>query len=382
MIYLDNSATTRPHDCVIERMAQSMREEYFNASAAYAQAMRLEKKVDECRRTVAGTLGTDEAGICFTSGGTESDNLALMGSAATWHQKGSILISMVEHPAVYETVKRLEAQGFEVKRMPVDKYGAVDLHAAEEMISENTLMISCMHVNNETGAIQPIEEISRRLKKANPNACMHVDGVQGYLRVPVHMKKMGIDLYSLSGHKIHGPKGIGVLASCGKQKLNPQMTGGGQQKGLRSGTCDAPSVLGLQEAVMHCGEEQCAALRKMKCRLADNLKAAEGVFFNGPDPYDEERSAPHILSVAFDGVRGEVLRNALEGEGILVSTGSACGSHKQKVSASLLAMGIKPERADGTIRVSLGQFNTLEEMDIAAEEMLRINKSLRRFQRR
>ena len=178
-----------------------MREEYFNASAAYAQAMRLEKKVDECRRTVAGTLGTDEAGICFTSGGTESDNLALMGSAATWHQKGSILISMVEHPAVYETVKRLEAQGFEVKRMPVDKYGAVDLHAAEEMISENTLMISCMHVNNETGAIQPIEEISRRLKKANPNACMHVDGVQGYLRVPVHMKKMGISDLALRSYK-------------------------------------------------------------------------------------------------------------------------------------------------------------------------------------
>ena len=381
MIYLDNSATTRPYDAVIERMARAMREEYVNPSAAYAPALAGERAADACRARIAGALGAAGYRVCFTSGGTESDNLAILGTAETLRARANFAVSAVEHPAVAETVKRAAALGHEVRVLPVTREGVVDPAQAEEILDENTAFLSCMHVNNETGAIQPVAALARLVRKKNPKAVVHVDGVQAFLRVPLSLPGGMIDCYSLSGHKIHGPKGIGALVYRQDLRLVPQATGGGQERGLRSGTTNLPAILGLGEAIAATPADAPARLRALKLRLWEQLRDGE-VLANGPDPADEERSAPHILSLSFPGVRGEVLRNALEGEGILVSTGSACASHKQKVSPGLLATGMDPRLADGTIRVSLGLFNTEEEMDRAAEAMRRLSAMLRKYQRR
>ncbi len=267
--------------------------------------------------------------------------------------------------------------------MPVDSRGILDLKACEALLDGNTALVSCMQVSNETGAIQPIERLSAMARAKNPNVRIHVDGVQGFMRVPVNMARMGIDLYALSGHKIHGPKGVGALVARKGVRLIPQMTGGGQEKGLRSGTYNSPAIAGLHAAVeeMAARQRDVEAMRTMKARLCALLAGEGYVRVNGPLP-EEEDSAPHILSLSFEGVRGEVLRNALEGEGVLVSTGSACASHKQKVSASLRAMGMSSEQADGTIRVSLGLFNTMEEMDELAGKLIRLCALLRQYRRR
>lgn len=384
MIYLDNSATTRPFDGVIDAMERSMREAYFNPSAAYKPAVDVDRDMRACRRLIAAQLGAQEDEILFTSGGTESDNLAILGTAETLHGGGANFVcSAIEHPAVSETIRRVEKLGIEVRVLPIDRRGVVDLAAAESVIDEHTALVSCMQVSNETGAIQPVEALSALARAKNPKVRVHVDGVQGFMRVPMHMGRMGVDLYALSGHKIHGPKGVGVLAVRKGVRLAPQMTGGGQERNLRSGTYNAPAILGLGQAVRQMAETPDAAerLRAMKARLWQQLSAMDGVRVNGPLP-EEADAAPHILSVSFDGVRGEVMRNALEGAGVLVSTGSACASHKQKVSATLRAMGLTGEQADGTIRISLGMFNTMDEMDEAAAQMARLAALLGRYRRR
>lgn len=383
MIYLDNSATTRPFDEVIARMSACMSGQYFNASAAYRPAMEVEKQVDACRAAIAAELGAQPGGVIFTSGGTEADNLAILGTAMTLHGQANFAVSAIEHPAVAETVRRVERLGLEVRVLPIDARGILDLEACEGVIDEHTALVSCMQVSNETGAVQPVAQLSALARRKNPAVRVHVDGVQGFMRVPMHMGRQGIDLYSLSGHKIHGPKGIGALVVRGNLRLAAQMTGGGQEKGLRSGTTDSPAILGLDEAVrqMAARRQEVEGLRAMKRRLWERVSCIEGARVNGPLP-DEADSAPHILSLSFAGVRGEVLRNALEGEGVLVSTGSACASHKQKVSASLRAMGLSAEQADGTIRVSLGLFNSMDEMDETAERLARICGVLSRYRRR
>ena len=383
MIYLDNSATTRPFDGVIDAMDACMRESYFNASAAYRPAVEVEKSISACRRQIAAELGAQESGVIFTSGGTESDNLALLGAAMTLRKPGNFVVSAIEHPAVAETVRRVERLGHEVRVLPIDARGIVDLSACEAVIDEQTALVSCMQVSNETGAVQPVAQLAALARRKNPGVLVHVDGVQGFMRVPMHMGRMGVDLYALSGHKIHGPKGVGALVVRSGVRLAPQMTGGGQEKGLRSGTYNSPAILGLGEAVREIAERRTdvEAMRALKARLWQQLSQTEGIRVNGPLPQEAD-SAPHVLSLSFDGVRGEVLRNALEGEGVLVSTGSACASHKQKVSATLRAMGLTAAQADGTIRVSLGLFNTAEEMDEAAEKMEKLFALLRQYRRR
>lgn len=383
MIYLDNSATTRPFDSVIETMDACMRETYFNASAAYKPAVDVERAMRECRRAIAGQVGAQENEVIFTSGGTEGDNLSIIGVAETLRQPANFVCSAIEHPAVLETIRRVERMGHEVRVLPIDARGVVDLEAASAIIDERTALVSCMQVSNETGAVQPIAQLCALARQKNPQVRTHVDGVQGFMRVPVHMGRMGIDLYALSGHKIHGPKGIGALIVRGGVRLSPQMTGGGQERGIRSGTYNSPGILGLGEAVRAiAADASCIGrLRAMKERLWAQLSQTEGVRLNGPQPGDAD-SAPHILSVSFDGVRGEVMRNALEGEGVLVSTGSACASHKQKVSATLRAMGLSPQQADGTVRISLGLMNTMDEMDEAAAKMKAAYAMLRPFKRR
>ena len=383
MIYLDNSATTRPFDGVIDAMDRSMREAYFNASAAYKPAVDVDRELRACRKLIAAQLGAQEDEVYFTSGGTESDNLAILGVAATLRHPANFVCSAIEHPAVLETIRRVEAMGHEVRVMPIDRRGVVDPAACDALFDERTALVSCMQVSNETGAIQPVAELARMARARNRDVRVHVDGVQGFMRVPMHMGRQGIDLYSLSGHKIHGPKGIGALVVRGNLRLAAQMTGGGQEKGLRSGTTDSPAILGLDGAVrqMAARRQEVEGLRAMKRRLWERVSCIEGARVNGPLP-DEADSAPHILSLSFAGVRGEVLRNALEGEGVLVSTGSACASHRQKVSASLRAMGLSAEQADGTIRVSLGLFNSMDEMDETAERLARICGVLSRYRRR
>lgn len=383
MIYLDNSATTRPFDSVIETMARCMRETYFNASAAYRPAFEVERAIRACRQAIAAQVGAQEEEVYFTSGGTESDNLAILGVASLLRQPANFVCSAIEHPAVLETIRRVESMGHEVRVMPINRFGVVDLEACASLIDEHTALVSCMQVSNETGAIQPVEQIARLARAKNRNVRVHVDGVQGFMRVPLQMERMGVDLYSLSGHKIHGPKGIGALVVKKGVRLAPQMTGGGQEKNLRSGTYDSPAILGLHQAVLEMGQRRAEIdrLRAMKARLWSQLAKAEGVRLNGL-PVDDPCSAPHVLSVSFEGVRGEVMRNALEGAGILVSTGSACASHKQKVSATLRAMGLSTEQADGTIRISLGMMNTMEEMDEAAAQMIALHKQLQAFRRR
>lgn len=383
MIYLDNSATTRPFDGVIDAMDRCMREAYFNASAAYRPAVDVDREIRACRRLIASQLGAQEDEVYFTSGGTESDNLAILGVAATLRRPANFVCSVIEHPAVLETIRRVEAMGHEVRYMPIDRRGVVDLAACEALLDEHTALVSCMQVSNETGAIQPIEQLARMARAKNRDVRVHVDGVQGFMRVPMHMGRMGVELYALSGHKIHGPKGVGVLVARKGVRLAPQMTGGGQEKNLRSGTYNSPAILGLGEAVreMAARRDELDRLRAMKTHFWALLSAEEGISLNGPAPEDAQ-SAPHVLSVSFGGVRGEVMRNALEGEEILVSTGSACASHKQKVSATLRAMGLSTEQADGTIRISLGMMNTMEDMDEAAARMLALYRQLKAYRRR
>ena len=384
MIYLDNSATTRPFDSVIDTMNACMRDTWFNPSAAYKPAVDVDRAMRECRRVIARQLGAQEDEVIFTSGGTESDNLAILGFAETLHGKANFLVSAIEHPAVSDTIRRVEKLGIEVREMPIDSRGVVDLAESEKLMDENTALVSCMQVSNETGAIQPIEALSRMVRAKNPKARVHVDGVQGFMRVPMHMGKMGVDMYALSGHKIHGPKGVGALVVRKGVRLVPQTTGGGQERNLRSGTYNAPAILGLGRAVEEMAARQADVenMRVLKAHLLERIEAGiPGVRVNGPRP-DEADGAPHILSVSFDGVRGEVMRNALEGADVLVSTGSACASHKQKVSATLRAMGLSGEMADGTIRISLGLNNTMEEMDITAAHMAKMAALLAKYRRR
>lgn len=383
MIYLDNSATTRPFESVIEAMSDCMREAYFNASAAYKPAVDVDRAIRGCRKAIASQVGAQEDEVYFTSGGTESDNLAILGTASLLRKPQNFVCSVIEHPAVLETIHRVEAMGHEVRMMPIDPNGIVDLAACESLFDENTAFVSCMQVSNETGAIQPVAEIARMARLKNKNVRVHVDGVQGFMRVPMHMGRMGVDMYALSAHKIHGPKGVGALVVKKGVRLAAQETGGGQEKNLRSGTYNSPGILGLAEAVncMTAGKEKIDQMRMMKEHLWQQLSGIEGVKLNGM-PADHAASAPHVLSVSFDGVRGEVMRNALEGVGILVSTGSACASHKQKVSQTLKAMGLTAEQADGTIRISLGMMNTMEEMNEAAAQMSRIYTQLKAYRRR
>lgn len=383
MIYLDNSATTRPFDSVVDAMVMSMKEAYYNASASYKPAVDVDKAIRECRKAIAREVGASEDEVIFTAGGTESDNLAILGVAQSLREKANFVCSEIEHPAVLETIQRVERLGHEVRVMPIGADGLVDLKACEALFDEHTAFVSCMQVSNETGAIQPVEEIARLARAKNKNVIVHVDGVQGFMRVPMHMGRMGVDLYALSGHKIHGPKGVGALVCRKPIRLIPQTTGGGQEKNLRSGTYNSTGIVGLHAAIkeMAVRREEVARLSALKAHLWERVSALPQVRVNGPHPGDPA-SAPHILSLSFDGVRGEVMRNALEGAGILVSTGSACASHKQKVSSSLRAMGLTQEQADGTIRVSLGLDNTMEDMDAAADQMIKMFTLLSKYKRR
>lgn len=381
MIYLDNSATTRPFDRVVQKMAQSMGEGFFNPSSLYAQALLASDEIKRAKGLISAALGGVDR-VALTGGGTEADNLAILGLADGLRgRKAGFITTSVEHPAVLECFRRLQEQGHETYLAPVDASGVVRVDELVDHVGENTALVSVMQINNEVGAIQPIAQIAARVKEKNPKTLVHVDGVQGFLRQDISLRALGVDLYSLSAHKIHGPKGVGALAMVGKPPLAARMLGGGQEEGLRSGTENMPGIVGLAEAIA-CFNQLNEAAEKMfalKLRLAEGLlRALPESRINGPAP---ELGAPHILNVSFP-VRGEVLLHALEGEGILVSTGSACSSHKRQASPVLTAMGLDPRRLEGAIRFSLCPFNTQEEIDRTIEATACCVQMLKRFKRR
>ena len=321
---------------------------------------------------IAAQLGIQENGVIFTGGGTESDNLAILGVAATLRQSANFVCSAIEHPALAETIHRVEQMGHTVRVLPIDARGVVDLAACETVIDKHTALVSCMQVSNETGAIQPVEELAKLAHRKNPNVRIHVDGVQGFMRVPMHMERMGVDLYALSGHKIHGPKGIGVLAVRPGIRLIPQITGGGQEKGLRSGTEATPQIAALAAAAKlgkDALDEHIAYLNDLKAyALAQFQALVPGlVVVSAGD-------APHICAVSLPGYPSQVVVRYLSDQGFCLSAGSAC--HRGKASHVYAAMNLSKPVRDGMLRVSFGPSNTKEEVDKLAQALLGVTKTL------
>ncbi len=380
-IYLDNSATTRVCDAAAAAMMQCMQAGYFNPSAVYGPALETEKMMRACRETLLRSVHARTGSqAVFTSGGTEADNLAILGRLSGMRGGGRILYSAGEHPAVKEACLAAEAMGFEAHSVPYDHTGAVDLDVLEKLITPDTRLICCMQVNNETGAIQPLSEIAALRARRAPEAHFHVDGVQGFLRVPFDMPGVQADSYALSGHKIHGPKGIGALILAPGVRVHPRALGGGQESGLRSGTENTPGIAGLLAAVEAYPLEN--GMRQVKLHLWQRLREAiPDAAVNGPAP-DSDLAAPHILNVSLPPVRSETMLHALEGAGIYVGMGSACSSHKQKVSAVLRAMNTPQRLAESALRFSLCPENTLAEMEQVAAACGQNYAVLSKFQRR
>lgn len=382
-IYLDNSATTRCFDEVAGLMTTIMCEDYGNPSSLHRKGMQAEQKIRYAKEVIAKNLKVNEKEIFFTSGGTESDNLAIRGCAYANCRAGKHLITtQIEHPAVLQTMKHLEEEGFRVTYLPVDEKGSIRLEDLQRAITGETILVSIMHTNNEIGSLQPIEEAGALIKKMNPRILFHVDAVQGYGKFRIYPKKMKIDLLSVSGHKIHGPKGIGFLYVDEKVKIKPIVFGGGQQNGLRSGTEAVPSIAGMAKAIemIYCDlENEAERLYQLKEAFAEGAKRIEGVSLNGPAGRD---GAPHIVSVSVSGVRSEVLLHALEDKGIYVSAGSACSSHKPQPSATLQAIGLSKDLLSSTIRFSFSVFTTREEIDYTLQVMCELIPMLRRYTRK
>ncbi len=381
-IYFDNSATTKPYPEVVELMMKTLTEDYGNPSSKHTKGFEAEKYFRHAREQVAATLKVKPKEIIFTSGGTESNNTVIFGTAMAKRKQGKHIISSAfEHAAIYRPLDVLVELGYEVTYLPVDEKGHISLDDLRAAIRPDTILVTIMTVNNEMGAIEPIEEIGRIVKECNPNTWFHTDAIQAYGKLPLRPKMQHVDMLSVSGHKLHGPKGIGFLYKDEKVRLRPLIYGGGQQEDMRSGTHDVPGIAGLGLAAeMACAhlEEKKAALEELKDYFIDALEKLDGVTINS------ERgalSAPNILSVSFEKVRAEVLLHALEEKGIYVSSGSACSSNHPGISGALKAIGVKPELLDSTIRFSFCEENTKEEVDICIDALKELLPVLRRFTR-
>lgn len=379
--YLDNSATTCVHPQVVQAMVAAMQENYGNPSSGHRRGQAAEQAVKKARGQVAQVLQVKPEEIYFTSGGTESNNWALRGITQARARQGRHLITTkVEHPSVLDVFRLLEEQGFTVTYIPVDKYGFVDLDALEASLTPETILVSTMYVNNEVGAIMPLLEISRLLKQKAPQAAWHVDAVQGFSKLQLEPHKLGIDLVSLSAHKIQGPKGSGALFARHGLHLPPLILGGGQEDGQRSGTENVPGIVGLGLAASIMWERRETAISHMaqlKERLRQRvLTEIPDTLANGPQ---DKGGAPYILNMSFAGVKGEVLLRALGDKGIYVSTGSACSSHHAHGSHVLKAMGLSQPMLDGALRFSFSPDNTLSEIDYVVDCLKEIVPKLRRI---
>ena len=421
-IYLDNAATTRCDQDVAEKMLEIMTRDYGNPSSAHRKGMEAEKYVRESGEMIAKTLHCTRSEILFTSGGTESDNLALIGGAYAGKRRGTrIITSCFEHPAVLHTLQRLSGEGFDIVYLPVTQNGQIETEALYDALTEETILVSIMAVNNEIGTAQPLLTIGKMIREKAPKALFHTDAVQGYGKIPLDVRAAKIDLLSVSAHKIHGPKGAGFLYVRDGVRLIPQITGGGQQKDLRSGTENVPGIAGLGLAAMKAFENfaadhaQMAELRDYFCEQV--LSKLDDVYVNGiselsqtslkmdtAEPFTDKSDkqddtsadqsiyksdsesqsnqfscAPHIISFSVRGVRAEVLLHALEDKGIYVSSGSACSTNHPAVSKTLYAIGLDQDLLDSTIRFSLSRYTTKEEIDYTLKALKEIIPALRRF---
>lgn len=387
-VYLDNSATTRVFPEAAELMTTIMCEDYGNPSSLHMKGVRAEQQLRRSKEILAGLLKVKEKEIFFTSGGTESDNMALIGCAFANNRRGKHLITtQIEHPAVLNTMRYLESVGYRVTYLPVNSYGRIALEDLQRAMTQDTILVSIMHTNNEIGSLQPIEEAGALIKRMNPGTLFHVDAVQGFGKAKIYPKRMGIDLLSASGHKIHGPKGIGLLYIREGVKIQPIIHGGGQQMNLRSGTDNVPGAAGMAKAAeLLYGhyEEDIRRLYQCKRYFMDGIRRLDGVKINGllPGKEDGEGTAPHIVSVSVRGVRSEVLLHALEENGIYVSAGSACAARKPQPSVTLKAIGIEKPLLESTIRFSFSVYTTKEELDYTLRAMYDKIPMLRRYTRR
>ncbi len=380
--YLDNSATTKCSERAKNKMLQTLLADYGNPSSLHMMGVDAERYVKEAQEKIAKTLKAEPKEIIFTSGGTESNNMALIGTAMANKRAGMHLITTgIEHASVVAPMEYLEEQGFCVTYLPVDKDGIISLEKLKEAVDEETILVSLMMVNNEIGALEPIEEAVRVIKEKNPKTLIHVDAIQAYGKFRIIPKKLGIDLLSVSGHKIHGPKGSGFLYVKDKTKIKPLIYGGGQQKGMRSGTENVPGIAGLGEAaeeIYENFEEKVDKMYALKQRFVEGVQKIEGVSVNGKTGRD---SAPHIVSVSVDGVRSEVMLHTLEDKNIYVSAGSACSSNKPAVSHTLQQIGLRKDLLDSTIRFSFCVDTTEEEIDYALEVLAEVIPQLRKYTR-
>lgn len=380
--YLDNSATTRCSDRAFALMQKVLLEDYGNPSSLHMKGVEAERYVKAAREKIAKTLKVTEKEIIFTSGGTESNNLAILGTAFANRRAGNrIITTAVEHASVANPMKFLEEEGFEVIYLPVDENGVISLKDLEEALSDQTILVSLMHVNNEIGAVEPVEEAATLVHEKCPKALVHVDAIQSYGKFRIYPKKSGIDLLSVSGHKIHGPKGSGFLYVKEKTKIKPIIYGGGQQNGMRSGTENVPGIAGLGEAAAEIYEdfkEKQDRLYALKERFIQAVTTIPGVSVNGKTGRD---SAPHIVSVSVEGVRAEVLLHSLEDKQIYVSSGSACSSNKPAVSRTLKGIGLKQNLLDSTVRFSFSVHTTEEEIDYAADVLKTLVPALQKYTR-
>ncbi len=382
-VYLDNSATTRAYPEVGDVVYKVMCQDYGNPSSMHRKGVEAEHYVKAAKEILAKVLKVNTKEIFFTSGGTESDNLALIGAARANRRMGNHLItSSIEHPAILNTMRYLEEEeGFRVTYLPVDENGRIRLDALKEALCRDTILVSIMYVNNEVGSVQPIEEAVRMVKNFNPRILFHSDAVQGFGKYHIYPKRVGIDMLSASGHKIHGPKGTGFLYINEKVKIKPIIFGGEQQKNIRSGTENVPGIAGLGVATKMIYQDlnmKVSLMRELKAHFIEGISKIENTTVHG---LTDENSAPHIISVGIAGVRSEVLLHALEDKGIYVSSGSACASNHPAISGVLRGIGTSQEYLDSTLRFSMSEFTTKEEIDYTLETLYNCVPMLRRYTR-
>ena len=381
--YLDNSATTSCSKAATEKMVELLTQDYGNPSSMHMKGVIAEKYITEAKKKIARTLKVEEKELIFTSGGTESNNLAIIGSALANKRAGMhVITTSIEHASVTNPFIWLSENGFEVTYLGVDAYGQIRLEELKNAIRPDTILVSIMQVNNEIGALQPIEAAAKVIKTANAKTLFHVDAIQSYGKMQIFPKKWDIDLLSVSGHKIHGPKGSGFLFIKDKTKVKPLIHGGGQQKGMRSGTENVPAIAGLAVAAeeMYAGlEENRNHLFALRDYFIEEAEKIDGVTINGKKDHD---TAPHIVSVSIEGVRAEVILHTLEDRNIYVSAGSACASNKPAISSTLQSIGLKKELLDSTVRFSFSIHTTKEELDYALEVMRETIPMLQRYTRK
>lgn len=381
--YLDNSATTKCSNAATDMMVKLLTLDYGNPSSLHMKGIEAEKYIMESKKKIAKTLKVLEKEIVFTSGGTESNNLAIIGSAFANQRAGKhIITTAIEHASVLNPMHYLEENGFEVTYLPVDSNGIISLEELKNALRDDTILVSLMQVNNEIGAIEPIEQAGKLIKQKKSSIIFHVDAIQSFGKMIIRPKKLNCDLMSVSGHKIHGPKGSGFLYIKDKTKIKPIIFGGGQQKGMRSGTENVPAIAGLGVAAEELYadiDSKIDNMYELKSYFVENVKKIDGATINGKTDRD---SAPHIVSVSIQGVRAEVMLHTLEDRKIYVSAGSACSSNKPSVSSTLKSIGVEPGLLDSTIRFSFSVDTQKEEIDYALEVMNEVIPMLQKYTRR